>query len=256
MIIKPLFFIALILIGVGYFPMVFAQPQVIGQVVWVKGTVKAISSDNKSRILQRRDAIYLQDQITTNKEATGEIVFTDGGVLALRSDTSILISEYKYTKESTDKYVVDLVKGGFRTITGAISKAGPEAYQVNTPVATIGIRGTHYSAYYKSCGGNDSKREGCGLSLQITTGSVVVENEKGQVVLKEGTNQSYARVGSSTDAPSVTSQQPGVFQNDVAIQPASFQGPGLGPVTDAGNPLSNSVSGPGPAKPVSGFCLQ
>ncbi|MDX1434446.1 MAG: FecR domain-containing protein, partial [Gammaproteobacteria bacterium] len=39
-----------------------------------------------------------------------------------------------------------LLKGGLRTITGAIGKLNRKAYQIRTPVATIGIRGTEYLA--------------------------------------------------------------------------------------------------------------
>lgn len=37
-----------------------------------------------------------------------------------------------------------LVKGGFRTVTGLIGKANREDYRVNTPTATIGVRGTDW----------------------------------------------------------------------------------------------------------------
>ncbi len=39
-----------------------------------------------------------------------------------------------------------LVKGGFRSVSGLIGKLNREDYRVSTPVATIGIRGTVYSA--------------------------------------------------------------------------------------------------------------
>lgn len=39
-----------------------------------------------------------------------------------------------------------LVKGGFRSVSGLIGKVNQDNYRVSTPVATIGIRGTRYSA--------------------------------------------------------------------------------------------------------------
>jgi hypothetical protein len=263
--IKFFVFIVLAFFCLAVCPTVWGSPQVIGQVVWVKGTVHAISADNKKRVLQRRAAIYEQDQIVTSSTGTGEVVFTDGGILSIRADSAIRMSEYKFNKtnpSSNDKFVVEVVKGGFRTITGVISKSNPEGYQVNTPVATIGIRGTHYSTYYKSCqrGAKD-----CGLSLKIESGSITVKNSQGELVLQQGSNRMYAKVGSSVQAPVSTSQEPAVFENDVPLQPAAFEGPGLGMVTtggdiNGGSATSSGIDAPstitGPAKTVSGFCLQ
>ncbi len=41
-----------------------------------------------------------------------------------------------------------LLKGGLRTIMGAIGKRKPDACQMRTTVATIGIRGTHFCVLF------------------------------------------------------------------------------------------------------------
>jgi len=40
--------------------------------------------------------------------------------------------------------VLQLLRGGFRTITGLIAKGSPEAAKVQTSTATIGIRGRYF----------------------------------------------------------------------------------------------------------------
>jgi hypothetical protein len=129
---------------------IFAADQV-GQMVWVKGTVKALSVDQTSRTLQRRSPIYASDTLVTGASDEGQIVFTDNSVVVLRSDTEFKIDQYKFNKTSPSEgqYAASVAKGGFRTITGLISKANPDNYRVNTPVATIGVRGTDYSIHQK-----------------------------------------------------------------------------------------------------------
>jgi hypothetical protein len=122
-----------------------AAPVVAAQVVWVKGVVQAISPDKKVRALQRRDFIYEHDTISSQAGGSGQIVFSDNTLFSISENSTIKVDQYRFTKSgkvSDEKYVVDVVKGGFRTVTGLISKAGPNNYKVNTPVATIGVRGT------------------------------------------------------------------------------------------------------------------
>ncbi len=43
-----------------------------------------------------------------------------------------------------DGSALKLVKGGLRALTGAIAKQNPDAYRVDTPVATLGVRGIEF----------------------------------------------------------------------------------------------------------------
>ena len=227
-----------------------------GQVVWVKGSVKDISAGNGSRILKRRDAVYQQDSIVTDSTSSGEIVFSDGGLMTVSPGSTVRVSEYKFTggSSSGDKSVIDVAKGGFRAITGAISKADPGAYQVRTPVATIGVRGTDFTVYFKSCV-NLKEKQDCGLATKITKGGIIIENGIGRVVLLEGSNQTFATVGSATTTPTSSSQAPGTLSNDVSIQSATFGGGDLGAPIPAG--FGGAPTGAaGPAQQVGGFCIQ
>jgi len=84
-----------------------------------------------------------------------------------------------------------LLQGGFRTITGLISKRHPEAYRVETPVATIGVRGTQYEVALAE-----------GLDVGVLAGRVVVENPAGRIELGAEMPFRFARV-SAPDRPPV-----------------------------------------------------
>src|SRR3990167_4669924 len=144
-----LLFSILLIFMVIMFSVARAEPSV-GSVVWVKGTLKAIQHDKTERILQKNSPIYLKDTLVTDAKSKAQIVFTDRTLMTFRESTQFHITEYQYKpkeKGSVGKYIMNLLEGGFRTITGAIAKRNPSDYQINTPVATIGVRGTDYTVY-------------------------------------------------------------------------------------------------------------
>jgi hypothetical protein len=183
---------------------------VAAQVVWVKGLVKAISSDKKSRVLQRKDFIYELDTITTQDGGTGQVVFSDNTLVSLSENTVVKISQYRYNKNlpQQQKYVVDVVKGGFRTVTGLISKAGPNNYKLITPVATIGVRGTEIIGHI-DVGGKGS--------FAVPQGAADFTNEAGTSALDQANR--FAKI-LSKNAPVVYTPQPDAILGSIpVIQP-------------------------------------
>ena len=55
-----------------------------------------------------------------------------------------LVTAQQDTQNGASRAFFSLLKGGFRSISGLIGKVNHDEYQVTTPVATIGIRGTDY----------------------------------------------------------------------------------------------------------------
>lgn len=127
-----------------------ALPKPVGEVVWVKGNLRAVMPNQEERNLQSKSVIYQADELKTDSSSTAQLVFIDGALLTLKSGTDFKINQYDYSaKKSVLKSLTELIEGGFRTITGLVAKNAPEKYEMNTPVATIGVRGTDYSALYQ-----------------------------------------------------------------------------------------------------------
>ena len=61
----------------------------------------------------------------------------------------------------------NFIRGGMRTVSGAIGKVNRNNYRVQTPVATIGIRGTSYAAEQQPNGR---------LLLTVSKGMVNISN--------------------------------------------------------------------------------
>jgi hypothetical protein len=64
----------------------------------------------------------------------------------LLPDTEFRIEEltYEEAKPEKDRGIFALLRGGLRAVSGALGHRTRSAYQLRTPVATIGIRGTAY----------------------------------------------------------------------------------------------------------------
>ena len=217
--------------------------EAIAQVVWVKGSLVAVASDRSTRNLMRRSPVFLNDTLVTNSVSTGEIVFTDGSVVSLRNNTNFSINKYHFDAQgsgSDNNYGASLGKGGFRTLTGWISKTNPKGYEVSTPVATIGVRGTDYSVFY------DLK----GLSVRLNKGAILLSNRAGQVELSQARDLVYAQISNLNSAPVITTTPSANVQAQPAITQTSLQ-------SSPGSSSSESRTTPGGAgKSVKGFCIQ
>lgn len=126
-------------------PNALAKTQ-IGVVISSRGAVTA-SSGTLSRPLNRRSSIYVSDKIHTGTNSTVKIRFTDSSIVSLTPKTTYQVNTYQYNSKPINpsgQFRAKLTVGGFRTATGNIPK---QNYQVNTPVAILGVRGTVFGAY-------------------------------------------------------------------------------------------------------------
>ncbi|GAA6170984.1 hypothetical protein NBRC116592_06540 [Colwellia sp. KU-HH00111] len=139
-----LLIISLLLISALQNP-VFAS-NAAGKTILAKGTVEAVSQDSQEkRKLRRRSEIFEVDTITTGEKSKAQFSMSDGGLITLKENTEILVSNYKYDQAAGEaSATLEVVTGGLRSISGLIKKSGGD-YQVKTPVGSIGIRGTHFA---------------------------------------------------------------------------------------------------------------
>lgn len=147
-----------------------------GKVEFVSGDAQATGSDGTPRPLQKGSEVNASDLIDTHSGRV-QLRFSDGGYMALAPHTQFKINRYQFngSNDGKEEGFFSLVRGSLRTITGLIGKTRRDAYQLSTPTATIGIRGTEYSAEQTD-----------GLKVSVAAGSVVVNNQTGSIVLNAG----------------------------------------------------------------------
>lgn len=126
-----------------------AAPPAAANATLVEGTAYVTRADGRQTILARGTALNVGDALSTTRNSTVRLRFTDGGETAIRPDSRITVQAYSYNREQpqSDNLILGLLKGGLRAITGSIGKRGNvDAYQLKVNTATIGIRGTDYTA--------------------------------------------------------------------------------------------------------------
>jgi hypothetical protein len=115
-----------------------------GVLAFTHGEVTIRSGSDAPRPAQRGNEVFPGDTVETGRAASAQIRFTDGGTTALRPQTVYRIDDYVFNQETpgASRKGSELVRGGLRVITGAIGDTAPGNVRYDTPVATMGIRGT------------------------------------------------------------------------------------------------------------------
>lgn len=173
-----------------------------GKVLLVTGQATATSAEGVTRTLRKGDSVAQGDTITTAKFSYANIEFTDAGRTLIGPNSEFAIEAYSHSAPASNggprrrgggavgatdsNAVFRLLRGGFRAITGAIGKSNPQRYQVKTPVATIGIRGTDFIATICDADcelgpGSEGKDAAGGTVAGVYDGGISVTNSGGQV---------------------------------------------------------------------------
>ncbi|HET7649272.1 MAG TPA: FecR domain-containing protein, partial [Gammaproteobacteria bacterium] len=174
-----------------------AQPEQAGSAALAEGTVIATGNDGVQRNLHDGDAVYSGDSITTGSDSYADLELDDGGRILVRPGSIFQIAEYHFDPaahglvdtdssqqdstaddETHESAIFRLIKGGLRAIDGLIGKSNPNEYAMQTPVATIGIRGTEYDVRYCDNNCQDEAENGKvpdnGLYTAVNEGAIGV----------------------------------------------------------------------------------
>jgi hypothetical protein len=87
------------------------------------------------------DPVYRGDTITTGTDGQAGIVFADGTAFNVSTNARIVLNEFVYDPNGkSNSSLFSLSKGALTLVAGKIAKTGN--MKVDTPLATMGIRGT------------------------------------------------------------------------------------------------------------------
>jgi hypothetical protein len=114
--------------------------KVIGHVSKLVGSATAIRN-GVSIILNNGDDVQKGDVVQSGSNSTLGITFIDGTVFGLSSNAKMVLNEMVYDPNgSSNSSLISLVAGTISFVAGETAKHGD--MKVDTPVATMGIRGT------------------------------------------------------------------------------------------------------------------
>jgi hypothetical protein len=182
-----------------------------GHVVHVSGEAYRETADGRRLALRTGDPVHAGDTLVTAAGGRLQVRTQDGGMLALRSASRLRIDAYTFQSgREKDRSWFSLLKGGLRSLSGLIGKDDEEAYRVDTPVATIGIRGTLYDALL--CRDDDCPPDPepvpDGLYAGVSFGRVMLRNPAGELLL--GPN-AFGYVADAETPPRSIASPPGAL---------------------------------------------
>ncbi|MDB5861882.1 MAG: hypothetical protein JWQ76_5571 [Ramlibacter sp.] len=125
----------------------FAHAQSAGEVEFSRGVGFAQTPGQAPRTLGKGLPLQQGDRLTTSEGGSAIIKLADGTRMTVRPNSELVLQQYQFQENAPDNtMLMQLVRGGFRAVTGLISKNAPNAARVQTNTATIGIRGTDFDA--------------------------------------------------------------------------------------------------------------
>lgn len=161
-----------------------------GVAQFIAGDVNVRGADGKTDALLKGRDIESGQAIVTGANGRAQVKFTDGGLISLQPNTEFKIANYVDKADpQQDRFLVDLLRGSMRAITGLIGKRNRANYKVTTTTATIGIRGSGFSAGYNPDG-----------SLGVTAEKDAIEVCSGGTCVGVVAGESV-RVNSSSEPP-------------------------------------------------------
>jgi hypothetical protein len=125
-----------------------SSPKPIGRVVTATGSITiehvsavVVQANISASETKVGDLVYLGDVVQTGADGRVGINFTDGTSFNLSTNARMALTEFVYDPNgNSNSSLLSLTKGTFTFVAGNIAKTGD--MKVDTPVATMGIRGT------------------------------------------------------------------------------------------------------------------
>jgi hypothetical protein len=115
------------------------------------GIVKTV--DKKAFVVRNGDSleavpgmeVHIGDIVKTGDQGRIGLIFTDDTIISMGSKSEIAIEDYLFEPvKGKLSFVTRMIQGTISFISGQINKLSPGSVRVETPAATIGVRGTHF----------------------------------------------------------------------------------------------------------------
>jgi len=125
----------------------------LGKTILARGNITADRA-GKQDALKRLSPVFRQDTLRSGNNARAQFRMVDNALINLQQNSILNLRKYELKSANGNGSVfLELISGGLRTITGSIGKQNKKDYQLRTPIATIGIRGTMYEVEMMPNGG-------------------------------------------------------------------------------------------------------
>lgn len=191
----------------------------------------------------------MADSIRTAQGKVG-ITFDDNTKVQVNENSKLVIDDFVYdANKKTGKLALNMALGTVRYASGQIAKNDPQKVALNTPSATISVRGTDFTAtvdevgastiiLLPSCPTDRRTRTRDDVEANCVTGSIVVESDAGQVILNQAFQATRVANRSSIPAkPVILRLSEDAINNMIIVSPPREIREGRTEIKVTNNPL-------------------
>jgi hypothetical protein len=169
---------------------------VVGTVTEQVNTPASIQRDKQTLTGSKGTGVEMNDAIKTQQGKVG-ITFQDDTKVQVNENSKLVIDDFVYDpKSKSGKLSAKMALGTVRYASGQIAKNSPQNVALNTPTATISVRGTDFTASVDEVGAstivllpscpNDRKtRTVKDIEVNCKTGEIEVSTLLGSVILNQ-----------------------------------------------------------------------
>jgi hypothetical protein len=151
------------------------------KVVTLQGEMSAFDAAGVRRLLVVGGSIYPGETVQTAADAKAVLAFRDDSRMTLGPGTRFRVDSFVYDEQNPKegKFLMSLLRGSMRALTGLIGKANHRNVSFTTPTATLGVRGTGLDV---DCASD----AGCSLFTWLGSIEVTPNGETALQVLEAG----------------------------------------------------------------------
>ena len=172
--------------------------ELIGNIESLEGEVFAIRADGERVRLELGDQVFQGDILESGDDGKVGVLLADETTFAMGSEGRMVLDEMVCNPATQEGSVsMSVLQGVFIFVSGQVAKTDPDAMTLDTPVATIGIRGTQVGLDIRD---GESFNVHLMEELGEFVGEVVVVNDGGVEVLNDA--NAFTQVSSFDAAPS------------------------------------------------------
>jgi len=168
----------------------------IGSITEQMNTPPSIQRKSQTLSGSKGTGVEMDDAIRTGQGKVG-ITFEDQTKVQVNENSKLVIDDFVYDpNKKAGKIALNMALGTVRYASGQIAKTNPQSVSVNTPSATVSVRGTDFTAtvdelgrstiiLLPSCPSDRNTRTVQDIETNCKTGEIIVESDAGQVVLNK-----------------------------------------------------------------------
>ena len=183
----------------------------IGTITDQSAAVPSIQRSKTTLQGTKGTGVEMSDEIRTQAGKVG-IKFQDNTQVQVNENSKLVIDEFVYDPKNKDagKLALNMASGTVRYASGAIARNNPSKVAINTPTATIAVRGTDFSATVDELGRSTvillpSCREGFkSINRDCKVGIIDVITDAGTVTLDQAFQATVVNSRSQSPTKPVT----------------------------------------------------